>query len=118
MIFSRWNNASLRQPTQRPLLQPFSWSSTHRLTTATPLSQILPLHLSKIKNLASSSKAQSKHCVFTRSYGAALAAPGGASGCPRNRDSRTVQEEHRLYLRVRSAAGARAHTAHALAQYL
>jgi len=26
------------------LLQPFSWSSTHHLTTATPLSQILPLH--------------------------------------------------------------------------
>jgi hypothetical protein len=42
MLFSRWNDTPHK--TEDKSFQPFSWSSTHRLTTAKPLSQILPLH--------------------------------------------------------------------------
>src|SRR5713226_904480 len=92
MLFSRWNSAPPSSD-GLPLFQPFSREShattIHRRPRRSPRYSLFTL--SKIKNLASGSKAQSKNC-FTRSYGATLAAPGGASGCLRNRDSRTVQE--------------------------
>jgi hypothetical protein len=52
-LFSRWNNAPSSED-KDSLLQPFSWSSTHHLTTATPLAQILPLHPVKDLKAASS----------------------------------------------------------------
>ena len=78
MLFSRWNNTPPSKDGDL-LFQPFSWSSTHHLTTATASPRYSLFTLSKIKNLAASAQARSKHC-FSRSYGACPLVPFSAPG--------------------------------------
>src|ERR1700720_3955613 len=90
MIFSRWNNAP-PSPTERPLLQPFSWkklASPHDGRAALPDTPSSPVKdQNRLKRI--SSKQTLLHPIVRRSSCCCRAAPAVAL---RNRDSRTAQE--------------------------